>query len=422
MKIKLSSKNAALFDEKIPFRIINAMAILMILLAFIFSTPNNIAYGLREIVLESGTLITDYIEIGGIGGSLFNAGLLTIIFNIIVKECNVHYNGTTYAAIFLLTGFSFFGKNIVNVWPIVIGVYFYSLYQKESFKNYIYIAIFGTAMSPIISEIIFFDGIDIHLRIILGMITGILIGFILPNVAAHVVKFHHGFNLYNVGFASGIIGTIIVSIYKSYGLEIDNKFYWSTGNNTEIGIFLYIMFLTLILLGYKYNEKSFKNYNNIFRYSGRLVTDFVGVEGHGITYINMGVNGVLVTTVILALGGDLNGGTIAGIMTIVGFGGFGKHAMNIIPLWIGVFLSIVTKDTSFSEPGVQLAFLFSTGLAPIAGEYGWKYGILAGFIHSSVVMYVGVLHGGINLYNNGFAAGIIAGFLVPFIDSFRKEI
>ena len=48
-------------------------------------------------------------------------------------------------------------------------------------------------------------------------------------------------------------------------------------------------------------------------------------------------------------------------------------------------------------------------------------GILAGFIHKSVATNVGFVHAGINLYNNGFAGGIVAGFLVPILRSFNER-
>ena len=40
---------------------------------------------------------------------------------------------------------------------------------------------------------------------------------------------------------------------------------------------------------------------------------------------------------------------------------------------------------------------------------------MAGFVHSSAALSVGFLHAGLNLYNNGFAAGIVASVLVPII-------
>ena len=49
------------------------------------------------------------------------------------------------------------------------------------------------------------------------------------------------------------------------------------------------------------------------------------------------------------------------------------------------------------------------------------FGVLAGFINSSVVLNSGILHGGMNLYNTGFSAGIVAAVLVPLLNAFKKK-
>ncbi len=68
-----------------------------------------------------------------------------------------------------------------------------------------------------------------------------------------------------------------------------------------------------------------------------------------------------------------------------------------------------------------LAALFGTSLAPVAGHYGWAWGVVAGFLNSSVALSSGVMHGGMNLYNTGFSAGIVAAFLVPLIEALPKR-
>ena len=70
-----------------------------------------------------------------------------------------------------------------------------------------------------------------------------------------------------------------------------------------------------------------------------------------------------------------------------------------------------------NEPAPLMTLILSTTLAPIAGEFGILAGILAGFLHSSVALNVGVVYSGINLYNNGFAGGLVALFLVPVIEA-----
>jgi len=62
-----------------------------------------------------------------------------------------------------------------------------------------------------------------------------------------------------------------------------------------------------------------------------------------------------------------------------------------------------------------VAALFGTTLAPITGHFGWRWGIVASFVHSSVARTVGQLHGGLVLYNSGFAAGLVAAILVSVI-------
>ncbi|MBE0601541.1 MAG: DUF1576 domain-containing protein, partial [Firmicutes bacterium] len=64
-----------------------------------------------------------------------------------------------------------------------------------------------------------------------------------------------------------------------------------------------------------------------------------------------------------------------------------------------------------------IAALFGTTLAPIAGRYGVFAGIIAGFLHMSLVTNVGFLHAGMNLYNNGFSGGFVAALLYPLLDT-----
>ena len=60
-------------------------------------------------------------------------------------------------SLWLMTGFSFFGKNLLNIWPIIIGVYLYSKYQKEPFLNYSLVALLSTTLAPAVSQLSFRD-------------------------------------------------------------------------------------------------------------------------------------------------------------------------------------------------------------------------------------------------------------------------
>ena len=88
---------------------------------------------------------------------------------------------------------------------------------------------------------------------------------------------------------------------------------------------------------------------------------------------------------------------------------------------LGVYLASFTKTWEIYQPSPMLALLFSTTLAPVAGEFGAVAGIIAGFLHSSVALNVGIVYGGMNLYNNGYAGGIVAVFMVPVVQSIRDR-
>lgn len=392
-----------------------------IIFALLVDTPMNILYGLYEIIISPDLLITDYTAVGGLGSAFFNAGLLTLISVFILYLLKINISGVSIASILLMTGFALFGKNIFNIWLILLGVLLYAKLQKEKFSKYIYIALFGTSMAPTITEIIFHFDKPLYFRLTFGILIGVLIGLILPPLSSYLLKVHQGYNLYNIGFTAGIISTVFVSIFKSYGFLPKTRMLWSTSYDLPIIMYLSTIFALLIISGYYINNKSFSGFINLFSYSGRLITDFVVLEGFGVTLINMGLNGFVSMAYLLLVRGNFNGPTVGGILTIVGFSAFGKHAKNIIPIFLGVFLGSLTKIWAASDPSILLAALFGTALAPISGQYGWKYGVLAGFINSSVVLNVGILHGGLNLYNTGFSAGIVAAFLIPIIEAFRKE-
>ena len=47
--------------------------------------------------------------------------------------------------------------------------------------------------------------------------------------------------------------------------------------------------------------------------------------------------------------------------------------------------------------------------------------MIAGFLHSAIVMCTSSMYGGLNLYNNGFSAGWVAIIMIPGLESFMKH-
>ena len=392
------------------------------LIAGLFLQPlPDIYRGLITILKEPDFLITDYIAIGGIGAAFINAGILTLVCIGILYFLNMEMDGHTITSIFLMMGFSLFGKNILNIWAILFGVWCYARYHKVSVSKYIYVGFYGTCLSPIITQIMQLPEVPPALKLILSLLAGAVIGFVLPPLSTHVFYLHKGYSLYNVGFSSGIIATVIISVFKSFGLETESRLIWSTGNDRIFAVLLFVFFLLMIALGRFHSPTAFSQFRAILKSSSLGGTDYVQEDGFSTALVNMGINGIVATAFVLLVGGDLNGPTIGGIFTVVGFGATGKHVRNILPVMMGVWLASLTKTWNITDPSPIITLLFSTTLAPIAGEFGVIAGIIAGFLHSSVAMNVGIIYGGMNLYNNGFAGGIVAAFMVPIIQSIEDR-
>jgi hypothetical protein len=224
-----------------------------------------------------------------------------------------------------------------------------------------------------------------------------------------------------MGFTAGLVGTLVVALYKSYGFVPDPVFIWTTGNNVLLAAFLSVVFVAMIAVGFYFDRGVPAGMRKVMATSGQSPTDFIALAGFGPTLANMGVTGAIGMAYILIVGGELNGPVIGALFTIVGFAAFGKHPRNIVPIMAGVFLGSLAKPWNADDPSILLAALFGTTLAPIAGRFGWHWGVVAGFVHSSAALSVGPVHAGLNLYNNGFAAGIVASVLVPVIIAIQSR-
>lgn len=390
-------------------------------LAFVLGTPGDILHGMKNILTSQNMLISDYFLIGGACAALFNCALVMTITIATLHFLKINFTGISFAAVLIMGGFSLFGKNPLNIAPILLGTYLYSRAQGLSLNRYIYIGFFSTTLAPLISSLAFILPFSMPINIVLSTALGVFIGFISPPLAAHTVSMHMGYSLFNSGFSGGILALCVVSLARSFGLLVNSVLIWRDGVSITAVASLFTIFITLAFVGWLRCGKTFRPFIRIMRHPGRAIADFVLMDGTGATLINMAACGAICTLYIIIIGGDLNGPTIGGIMTISGFAAFGIHPKNYTPVLAGVALAGVLKVFSISVPTQQLASIFCAGLAPIAGQFGVFAGLTAGFLQSSVVVGLSALTGGVNLYNNGFAAGFVAIVLVPLIESFKKK-
>lgn len=394
--------------------------ILLFVAAFLLDTPADIGKGMITIVLSRDTLITDYFELACYGAAFFNAALVLGSAIWMMHRLKMHFTGLTMAVLFINVGFALFGKNPLNVMPIIIGTWLYAKVHKAPMSRYIYTALFGSCLSPLVTEMGYLLPFSYGVNLFLAITIGIFVGFILPPLAQHTASMHMGYNLLNMGFAAGLLAFVIVCVLQSHGLTCNSVFIWKEGRPLFLIIGLYGYFLLTVLYGFWLNGKSLKGMKHLLKHPGRAVADFVMMDGEGLTLINMGLIGGLSLSYILLIKGDLSGPVIGTVLTAYGFAAFGVHLKNFPPVLLGVYLSTYFSNYSPETPGIQLAAIFSAGLAPVAGQFGFLAGVLAGMMHASVAMCTSALYGGLNLYNNGFSTGLVAIVMVPMLESFMK--
>jgi len=381
---------------------------------------NALIDGLGIIVVQPDILINDYVEKAGLGAAFLNAALCALVGYVLLRRSRVLISGPAIAAVFTIAGFSLFGKNVANIWPSILGVYLFSALSKRPFAENVLVALFGTALAPLSSELAFGIGLAAPWNFIVALAVGSAAGFFLSPIARSALDFHRGYNLYNIGFAAGFIGTVTLSFLKAFGITLSSGGSWASVNPGFIVPFMLLYFLGMMAAGAVIDPQWYLGYKGIVASSGRLVSDFVRSYGLGATLFNMGTMGLIGMAAVFIIGGDWNGPVVGGILTLVGFAAFGKHPFNALPPMIGVTIMAMLSNYGLRTPASQLAVLFSATLAPISGAYGPFAGIAVGMLHLVLVQTVGVLHGGLNLYNNGFAGGMAAGLIVPILEWMRE--
>jgi hypothetical protein len=87
-----------------------------------------------------------------------------------------------------------------------------------------------------------------------------------------------GFSLYNMGFTAGVVGTIVVAMYKAFGYVPDPVFIWMKGANSVLGVFLGLVFASMVVVGWAFDRSALERLGIILRTSGRSPTDFIATR------------------------------------------------------------------------------------------------------------------------------------------------
>jgi len=408
--------------DRVLFRFVAATITLFLLFGILADGPSSALEGFLRLQTSPTRLLSDFTVMEGVGASFVNAACVGLAGLLVLRFNKISFSGPTVAAIFTMIGFALFGKTLLNCIPIILGVSIAALIVGKQPKEYVLIAMFGTALGPVISFVAFEVGFPPFLALPMSMLIGIVTGIILPPLAITMLHLHQGYSLYNVGLTAGFIGLFAASIPSAGGMDISTIEQWGEVSNPWlIAIIPALSLIAIFIALFYYGRRSWKEFAAIMRLSGRLPSDFCELEGQGGALLNAGILGLAYSAFVAIIGAPFNGPVIGGLMTVVGFGLFGKHPRNVSPIFLGVLAAVLIFGKSLTESWVVLAFLFGTALAPLAGEFGFVVGVLAGFLHLVVVERTGAWHGGMNLYNNGFAGGLTATLIVSVIEWFKTN-
>ena len=397
------------------------LSVLLMLLAFIIESPQSLVSGMMTILVSPSQLFTDYMEIASVGSTLLNVAIMLGISIYSYKKLEIPLNGTVIGSFGMLAGFSFFGKNLFNSIPFMIGVWIYTKVTKQNYRNYVIVGLFGSALGPLISFLAFNGVLPQGWSVLIAYALGIFIGFILPQLSTQFLGFHQGFSLYNVGFTAGIIGMVVLGFMNAFGIEVETR----TLTSTQSPLILYqlligfcvILIVTSFCLHFKKKEKY--HFKLLLKLSGRLPSDFVEMTNLATVTLNMSIIGFILLGYVLMNGGQLNGPIVGSIIGVMSFGAFGNQVKNTVPVLVGIMIGSYLTGVEPTSTSALIAAIFGTTLAPVSGYYGPFAGMIAGFVHITLVSHVVVMHGGLNLYNNGFAGGFVAAVLVPIFEIFE---
>ena len=151
----MTNRIREILKERELFVFCISTVLLLMTAAFILAPPQEIAKGMITIILTRDALVTDYFELAGYGAAFFNAGLVMGLGIFLIRRLKIPFTGFTMAVLFINAGFALFGKNPINVLPMLLGTWLYAKFHNAGMNRYIYTALFGSCLAPMVTELVY---------------------------------------------------------------------------------------------------------------------------------------------------------------------------------------------------------------------------------------------------------------------------
>ena len=413
--------------------------------AFFMPDRDTMFTGLWEIMTQTCKISTNYFAMGGYAATFLNMGLVGVLCTGLCFLPGCKPNNVTTLAVLLTLGFASWGMNLVNMIPTILGVVLYAVVKKEKLGAMSNAMMYSTGIAPLISDLLLrypnAEAIGFNwLGLGLALFVGLIIGFFLPAGLAHAPVCHKGYDHYSAALPVGLTAFFLRAVlYKVMGGVLPaapaNQLMHTSWVNTNI--FCFVVFAVCIVLAVLMGCTP-KKYWELMKDSGHGVS-FTTKYGNAPFLMNVGVFGLMIVG-YFNLAGAIDG-SATNIWTGMTFGivfcmlstcNSGSHPRNVLPIMVGYVATSFLFGWIFQALGgekyaltigsqtILIGLCYANGLSPIAGKYGFGFGILAGAVHYLLVSAVPDTHGGFLLYNGGFTAALICLMLVPQLEKFCK--
>ena len=390
--------------------------------------------GLWTILTGTCKVTTDYFTVG-YAATFLNMGLVGLICSALCFLPGAKPTNVTTLAVVLTIGFGSWGINPLNILPTFAGVLLYCLVKKETPGAQINAMMFSTGIAPLISDLLFryphAEAIGLNwLGAVLAIFVGIIIGFFLPAGLAHSPVVHKGYDHYSAALPIGMTAFFLRAVlYKVLGgvLPAGGSIDTAVASWPIVNIFCIAVFgicvIVALLMGCK-----FRDYWQLMKDPGQGVS-FSSKYGNAPFLMNVGIFGLFILLYYNLINANFNGVTFGIIFCMLCTCNSGSHPRNVWPIMAGYIVTSLLAGWLFvgekftlaiNAQAIIIGLCYANGLSPIAGKYGWYYGILAGGLHYLLVTAVPDMHGGFCLYNGGFTAALICLMLVPQLERFCK--
>lgn len=386
------------------YRLTRLVASLFIVTAFIFDRPNEIFHGMRAIIASPSNLVTDYVAIGGAGAALLNSGLITLISLLILKKYDHHFAPSSVLHLMLLAGYSFWGKNLFNAAPIIIGLLVYMHISHDGSQVHLSSGLLGTALAPAVS-IVYFSSNQWYIKsLALGL--GFVIGFVMVPLFERIRHLTFGLNIYNMGFVAGI-ASIVVNFLITKILHIEVALIQMPPQHAhELALLFSLLFLFLFLYGcFLFFHDHFVKIQD-----KKLVLKESGAKHHLLRDVfqiyKFSLYGLIGLTIVFLLDVPLTGAVAGSIMIFTGFSAYHYRFSHYFFPALGVSVTYQVFFGGIASESGLIALFFVSTMAPFCHLYGTVPGFFSGLLFPWTAKLLNLTHNGINLYNSGFAGGI----------------